>query len=166
MAIKQIVMDLSEEGATSQTDVSGTPFVSSPLAPFKIVNKKKKKKYKLEEIEADDDPEFPDDLDDYEFETEEDLKECEKVLNVEKRGDRWCVVHGHPMKPGSKTDKPIGSVIKCFPTKAEADRMHKAIIISQIKRKKMHEIVELFSPITAPEIKKFNELNEAIKHLK
>jgi len=44
---------------------------------------------------------------------------------VEKRGNKWCVVHGHPKKPGSKTDKPEGSIIKCFPTKAEADAMHK-----------------------------------------
>lgn len=61
---------------------------------------------------------------------------------VRKRGDAWCVVHGHPRKPGSKTDKPIGSVIKCFPftpgnadseamAKAKAERMHRAILANQ-----------------------------------
>jgi hypothetical protein len=53
---------------------------------------------------------------------------------VEKRGDKYCVLHGHPMTPGSKTDKPIGSVIKCFDTEAEAQAMHKAILISEAKR--------------------------------
>jgi len=64
-----------------------------------------------------------------EIEEEEEL--AEKELSVEKRGDKWCVVHGHPQKPGSPTDKPKGSIIKCFPTKADAERMHKAIIIRQ-----------------------------------
>lgn len=52
---------------------------------------------------------------------------------VEKIGNSYCVVHGHAQKPGSKTDKPKGTVIKCFNTKAEAEAMHKAIIISQVK---------------------------------
>jgi DNA adenine methylase len=64
-----------------------------------------------------------------------------KELSVVKRGGKWCVVHGHPMKPGSKTDKPIGSIIKCFPGtsegKARAIAMHRAIIISEAKRKNM-----------------------------
>jgi len=47
---------------------------------------------------------------------------------VEKIGNEWCVVHGHPKKPGSKTDKPKGTVIKCFPTKKEAEAMHRAIM--------------------------------------
>jgi len=67
------------------------------------------------------------------------VKKMEAEIEVEnivvKKGDQYCVVHGHPQKPGSKTDKPEGSVIKCFSTKAEADAMHKAIIISQIKNK-------------------------------
>ena len=50
---------------------------------------------------------------------------------IEKRGNKWCAVHGHPQKSGSKTDKPKGSIIKCFDTYAEAKRMHTAIIISQ-----------------------------------
>ena len=61
---------------------------------------------------------------------------------VVKRGDSWCVVHGPPQKPGSKTDKPIGSVIKCYSIKEygeegarkRAEAMHKAIVISQSKR--------------------------------
>jgi len=47
---------------------------------------------------------------------------------VERRGKKWCVVHGHPKKAGSKTDKPEGSIIKCFDTKKEADAMHRAIM--------------------------------------
>lgn len=50
---------------------------------------------------------------------------------VIKKDGKWCVVHGHPRKPGSKTDKPQGTVIKCFRTKHEADAMHFAIIASQ-----------------------------------
>lgn len=49
---------------------------------------------------------------------------------IVRRGDKWCVVHAHPQKPGS-TDKPIGTVIKCFPTRAQAVKMHQAITISQ-----------------------------------
>jgi len=47
---------------------------------------------------------------------------------VRKRGNKWCVLHGHPKKKGSKTDKPMGSVIKCFSTKKEAMAMHRAIM--------------------------------------
>lgn len=53
---------------------------------------------------------------------------------VEKRGDKYCVLHGHAMNLESTTDKPIGAVIKCFDTKEEAEAMHKAIIISEAKR--------------------------------
>lgn len=60
-------------------------------------------------------------------------------MTVEKRGERWCVVHGHPQKKGSKTDKPKGSVIKCFPGtpqgKEKAMAMHRAILISQAKQR-------------------------------
>ncbi len=38
---------------------------------------------------------------------------------VEKRGDEWCVVHCH--------GEEAGEVIKCFPTKEEAEAMHRAI---------------------------------------
>ena len=61
---------------------------------------------------------------------------------IEKRGNRWCVVHGHPKKKGSKTDKPKGSIIKCYSftpgnkvseTRAhnKAKAHHAAIVISQ-----------------------------------
>jgi len=52
---------------------------------------------------------------------------------VVKRGNKWCVIHAHPQKTGSKTDKPLGSVIKCFPTKQQAVKMHTAIVISQAR---------------------------------
>ena len=66
---------------------------------------------------------------------------------IVKRGNRWCVVHGHPMKKGSKTDKPKGTIIKCYSftpgnkqseanAKAKAKKMHQAILISESKRKK------------------------------
>ena len=55
---------------------------------------------------------------------------------IEKINGKWCVVHGHPRKKGSKKDKPKGSVIKCFETKEKAEAMHTAIIISQKRRKK------------------------------
>ena len=54
---------------------------------------------------------------------------------VVKRGNKYCVVHGHPQKAGSKIDKPEGTVIKCFSTKEEAEAMHKAILVSQSKKK-------------------------------
>jgi len=63
------------------------------------------------------------------------------IKMVRKIGSKWCVLHGHP--PKSPTDKPIGSVIKCFPTKEQAEKMHQAILISQaresgaFKRKKI-----------------------------
>lgn len=39
---------------------------------------------------------------------------------IVQRGSQWCVVHGHEQKPGSKTDKPKGAIIKCFDTREEA----------------------------------------------
>lgn len=44
-----------------------------------------------------------------------------KTDKVVKRGSQWCVVHCHP-------DGSIGKTIKCFPTKPEAERMHRAIM--------------------------------------
>lgn len=55
---------------------------------------------------------------------------------IKKIGDKWCVVHGSPKKKGSKTDKPMGTVIKCFKSKKDALRMHRAIMASKSKRKK------------------------------
>ena len=132
------------EGQTSQANVIGTGFTSFPLNPIWVINKRRKKRYRLDEEDFDEiepDDAKPDDSDEDEWEIE-DLSEVEKILRVVKRGDRWCVIHGHPKVPGSKTDKPEGSVIKCFPTKAEADRMHKAIIISKIKRGEMNEMTD------------------------
>lgn len=55
-------------------------------------------------------------------------------MSVVQRGSQWCVVHGHPKKAGSKTDKPKGSVIKCFASRARAMAMHTAIRLSQLRR--------------------------------
>ena len=63
---------------------------------------------------------------------------------VVKKGNSYCVVHGHTQKKNSKTDKPAGSVIKCFSfnpntkgseasAKDKATKMHKAILISESK---------------------------------
>lgn len=62
-----------------------------------------------------------------------------------KKGNKWCVVHGHSQKIGSKTDKPEGSVIKCFSTKAEAEAMHKAILISEAKTQSFKRRIKLQS---------------------
>lgn len=59
------------------------------------------------------------------IENEEECEECSltvdelegiivQEMTVEKRGGYWCVLHGHPKKPGSKTDKPFGTPIKCY----------------------------------------------------
>lgn len=52
---------------------------------------------------------------------------------------RWCVVHAHPQKPGSPTDKPPGTIIKCWPHtpagKAKAEAMHRAILAAQAERR-------------------------------
>jgi hypothetical protein len=58
---------------------------------------------------------------------------------VEKRGDKWCVLHGHPQKTGSKTDKPAGTAIDCYSiaefgeegARKKAMAMHYAIVKSQ-----------------------------------
>lgn len=56
---------------------------------------------------------------------------------VVKRNGRWCVIHSHPRKPGSKTDKPKGAIIHCYSGGEEghkkAQKMHVAILISQGK---------------------------------
>lgn len=56
---------------------------------------------------------------------------------IVKRGKEFCVLHAHPKKKGSKTDKPIGSIIHCFPTKKKALAQHKAIIMSKKERGEM-----------------------------
>ena len=53
--------------------------------------------------------------------------------------DRACVEHAHAMKEGSKTDKPIGTPIKCYYFSAhgkeeairKANKMHFAISQSE-----------------------------------
>jgi hypothetical protein len=61
---------------------------------------------------------------------------------IEKRGNRWCVVHGHPQKKGSARDKPKGSIIKCYSfepgnkrseaaARAKAQAMHSAIMANR-----------------------------------
>ena len=63
---------------------------------------------------------------------------------VEQRGSAWCVVHGHPRKPGSKRDKPMGTVIKCYyytpgskrsnnAAKRKALALHRAIMAQRNK---------------------------------
>jgi hypothetical protein len=60
---------------------------------------------------------------------------------VEKRGGSWCVLHGHPQKEGSKTDKPPGTAIHCYSiaefgeegARKKAMAMHYAITQSQAR---------------------------------
>ncbi len=46
----------------------------------------------------------------------------EKELDVRKKDDKWCVTH------------PDGSIIYNFPTKSDADKMRKAIMLSQSRK--------------------------------
>jgi len=55
---------------------------------------------------------------------------------IEKRGSKWCVIHGHPKKKGSKRDKPKGSVISCHTTKKAALAQHRAVMASKKRKKK------------------------------
>jgi len=62
-------------------------------------------------------------------------------MTVEKRGDEWCVLHGHPQKTGSKTDKPAGTPIHCYSiaefgeegARKKAMAMHYAIQMSEAR---------------------------------
>ena len=48
----------------------------------------------------------------------------------------WAVVHAHPKKKGSKTDKAPGTPIKKFygkDAKEKAQKMHKAILLSELR---------------------------------
>jgi hypothetical protein len=51
--------------------------------------------------------------------------------SVVERDGKWCVIHGHPKKEGSKTDKPKGTTIKCFDSKKKALAMHAAIMANK-----------------------------------
>jgi hypothetical protein len=63
---------------------------------------------------------------------------------VVKRGGRWCVMHSSPQRPGSKTDKPPGTIIKCYSiatygdkgTRQRALAMHRAIEASKAAARK------------------------------
>ena len=58
--------------------------------------------------------------------------------------DRACVRHAHAQKAGSKTDKPVGTVIKCYlfstygRKKAieKAHALHYAIVMSERRAQK------------------------------
>jgi hypothetical protein len=61
---------------------------------------------------------------------------------VAKRGNCYCVLHGHAKIEGSETDKPKGARIKCYCAPADgtleqcrrkAEAMHRAILISESK---------------------------------
>ena len=59
-----------------------------------------------------------------------------KILeSVIKKDGKYCVIHGHKKKEGSKTDKPKGSVIKCHSSKEKARKQHIAILLSKLRRK-------------------------------
>lgn len=57
------------------------------------------------------------------------------LKTVEKRGSKYCTVHGHPKKAGSKTDKPPGSVIACHDTRKEAESQRTAIRLSKLRKR-------------------------------
>lgn len=58
---------------------------------------------------------------------------------VVKRGNSWCVVHAHPKKEGSTTDKAPGTAIECYSiakygnegARKKANAMHYAIVMSE-----------------------------------
>jgi len=64
------------------------------------------------------------------------LEEKKLEEKVEKRGDKWCVVHCHGPE--------AGQVIKCFDTKEDAEKMHRAIMAN----KEQEEPVEV--PVEEP----------------
>lgn len=120
-------VDESTLGETGSADVAGAPIPSPPangLMPIVIVDGNKKRKVRFEE-------------DEFEL-TDEEIEE----LSVVQRGSGWCVIHGHPKNPESKTDKEPGAPIKCYygaGAKEKAEAMHRAIIISKIKRGEMSD---------------------------
>lgn len=70
---------------------------------------------------------------------------------VEKRGNKWCVVHCH--------GEDAGKIIKCFSTKPEADKMHRAIQANKktsIERRRDRIAKRMFG-------KPFNQLTDAQK---
>jgi len=67
-----------------------------------------------------------------------------------------CVVHGHPKKVGSKTDKPIGTPIKCYSFdkygRKEAIKKAHAMHYAIQKSQEIKEISDEY--LTKPEIMK------------
>jgi hypothetical protein len=55
---------------------------------------------------------------------------------IVKRGDKWCVIHAHKKKPGSKRDKPKGTAIGCHKAKKAAIDQHQAIQASKARKGK------------------------------
>ena len=70
---------------------------------------------------------------------------------VKKVGNSWCVLHAHPKKAGSPTDKAPGTPIKCYSisefgndkAKQKATAMHYAIMKSQETQKKESKTQEV-----------------------
>jgi hypothetical protein len=69
---------------------------------------------------------------------------------VVRRGSKWCVVHAHPKKPGSTTDRAPGTIIHCFPTRAQAERMHQAIGISEAREAGHFKTETIIQPFLVP----------------
>lgn len=65
----------------------------------------------------------------------------------------WCVVHAHPQKPGSSTDKPPGSIIKCFPHTTEGHEralaMHRAIMAQETRKSEPTAVLRVTAPAGA-----------------
>lgn len=94
----------------------------------------------------------------------DDIFEVEE--KVEKRGNKWCVVHGHPKK--GPRDKPKGSIIKCFPTKKQAIAMHQAILISQKNdsNKEVNSLKNLYRDSMSYLIDEVTESKDGVKKVK
>lgn len=68
---------------------------------------------------------------------------------VVKRGSQWCVVHCHP-------DGSIGETIKCFPTKEQAEAMHRAIQAHKSKSSLDLTVMELENMIDYAKIREMD----------
>ena len=92
-------------------------------------------------------------------------------MTVEKRGNNWCVVHGHPQKAGSKTDKAPGTPIHCYSidklgeaeARRRAEAMHAAIVHSEAQAK--HEgdsLVLRNQPVSREGVLDYHDENGAL----
>lgn len=140
---KRVIFELAE-GQTGQANVIGTGFTAYPNGKIKF-GKIKKKRLKEEEYESECDCDCDTCSEKCLFEDltnspndDNAVKLDEKLLNVVKRDGKWCVVHGHPDTGGAR-DKPIGSIIHCYPGtdegRKQAYAMHWAIIKSEERRR-------------------------------